>query len=372
MKAKRRRRFYDVRRDGVTTSLLTSWMRCREYARLWCLGLSTERPSGAIEWGNMAHWVLQRAYAELRERGTVWTPDPTWVRGVLNEYTPEVPVAGALYGEGFDAEVEREAEIRFGQVMAVLTEYMGHYPDDWNGQTTWVGVEREFSVPAPGRPDIRLRGMMDGVFTRGKTGRAIYLLETKTKGQIESGILDAIALDTQVQVYLYALSQMTGRKPMGVYYNVIRRPQLVIRQGTPGETEEAFEKRVASFKKEETRERKRAEGPRQGKPPEGLDEFIQRCADDVRERPEHYFHRFRVAITPQEMRDAEANLGAIIDEFVRWHDGELANYRNGAACRFPYPCRYLDHCSSGDRDGLVTRAQVFPEFSGAGVETMEV
>jgi len=169
---------------------------------------------------------------------------------------------------------------------------------------------------------------MDGRFQKGP--KSLWLFENKFKGRIEAGnLMNQLPLDLQVHIYLYALAKETGRKPKGVLYNIIRRPQLKQKKNEP------------------------------------LSDFIARIGEDVKKRPEFYFIRFEVGIMSREMKDFESDLEAMIHDYVMWYRGKRGTYKNGAHCLQPYPCRYLPICSQNDMSGYWQRTKVFPELGEA-------
>ena len=129
-----------------------------------------------------------------------------------------------------------------------------------------------------------------------------------------------------MQYYLYVLRVITGRKPRGVLYNVLRRPQL--RQ-----------------KKDET-----------------FSEFIMRVGVDLKERPEHYFHRWEVPVSEDEMDAFERDLAIYVKDFIAWHEGSLSHYKNPRACLQPWACEFLPICGAGRREGFYTRERLFQEL----------
>jgi hypothetical protein len=313
---------YDLERDGITQTILRTFMECRRKAELMLLGLSPKKRSGALDFGSFTHDVLEFLYTEAQQAyPEPWIPElplmtrvvkvrEEWLRS--NEYSTQDDA-------GLQA-LERDA----GILETLLPHYVRMWTQDFNGALEWTNLESEFCVPAPGHPNVPLRGKFDGNYQR---KRALWLFETKTKGRIDGeGLSNALPLDLQVHFYLYALAKQTGRKPRGVLYNIIRRPQL-----------------------------------RQGKN-ETLKAFLNRIDKDIEKRPDHYFTRFEVPISRDEMKVFDEELTSMVDDFVQWQHGVLKTYKNGSACLRPWACQFLPVCGQGSTDGFYVRDRVFPEL----------
>jgi len=311
---------YDVRRQGITQSLLSKWLSCRESARLYLTGLTTLQRKSAMMAGSLYHDALERLY----RRAQAAYPDP--MPGAANFQLTVTDLLDSMDDTPpQNAESIQETEQTFAMMEAVLPGYLEHWLEDFTGGVEWTKVEEVFRVPAPGVDGVFLTGKIDGAFTRGP--KSLWLFETKTKAQIQGATMDdALPLDMQVQFYLYALSKITGRKPRGVLYNVIRRPQL--RQ----------------------------------KKSESSAEFRGRVHEDVKARPDHYFKRWEVPVSVDEMRHFERSLSDMVREFVAWCDGSVATYRNGNSCLRPWPCSYLPVCSTGSEAGYFIRDHIFSEL----------
>jgi len=309
---------YNVRTHGITQSLLGKWLACRESAKQYLNGVTPVQVKDAMTAGSIYHDALETLYNAVRASASPTNIEEI-VESIINGFDEGLPTTASAQ------EIEK-LEATYAMVEAVLPVYVQHWLEDFTGGVDWVKVEEVFRVPAPGVDGVSLTGKIDGAFTRGP--KSLWLFETKTKAQIQGATMDdALPLDMQVQFYLYALAQVTGRKPRGVLYNVIRRPQL---------------------------RQKKAESPA---------EFFARVRDDVKARPDHYFHRWEVPVSLDEMRQFEKALSSIVQEFVAWCDGELATYRNGNACLRPWVCSYLPLCSTGNRSGYYVRENIFQELT---------
>lgn len=315
--------FYDLTRDGVTYSLLRTFLRCRVEASLMLRGITPNDRSEAMDFGTLGHSCLEVLYLAAQQAYEPFIPNKEFINAAIEECATKW--AEETFELGISPEEEQKLEIRKGILYHLLPAYCEFWKDDFTGAIEWLAVEHEFDLPSPGHPDVPLRGKMDGRFQKGP--KSLWLFENKFKQRIEAdNIMDALPLDLQVHMYLYALAKETKRKPKGVLYNIIRRPAL------------------------------------KQKKDEKVSDYIERIGEDIRKRPEFYFIRYEVAIMSQEMKDFQDDLEAIIDEYVRWARGKSATYKNGAHCLAPFRCRYLPICGQNDMSGYWQRSKVFPEL----------
>lgn len=299
--------------DGVTQSGLNAFLQCRELATLKLKeGLAPAGTRPALEYGSFVHDVLEKVYAGG------FLDDQEQVAGVIKaveaKRAPKV-VGVDAYGH------------MVGMAEAVLMEYFAWYAKE-DSKKKWVDLEQVFDVPyeLPGveRP-IRLRGRFDGVF---RIGKRLWLLETKTMSQInDDALIDGLSFNLQNLFYLRALEIKMGEKPAGVLYNILRKPGLRQKQN------------------------------------ELSPAFAERCQEDISTRPEHYFLRYEIVITPAERARWEGEFEMLLQEFIEWA-GDGVNYRSSCACRQAWgSCDFLPVCSRNDRSNFATKAECFPELN---------
>lgn len=274
---------WDIRRDGVTQSLIKSFLTCREQTRLrYVEGWRALGESPAIAFGNYVHFVLSHMYggewgartlADARERHTLlWR---------MNVGQPTMTQ-------------QAEASKNWDLADRVLRVYFRHWAKqddgrDWSGLESVFTVFEDRSAVAP----LKLTGKFDGVF---RDGEDTWLFETKTKSQISPAeVEELLPSDFQTWFYLFALLRLNGTAPAGVEYNIIRRPALKL------------------GKKDELRP----------------DLFLERVYNDVFTRPEFYFYRWRMDVTRAEIEDwAERQLSPILLDLWNWANGTLPHYMN--------------------------------------------
>lgn len=317
---------YDPFRDGVSFSLLSKWKECREKAKLHLMGITPRYRSSALTFGTVVHEILDMAYSEIQPKQKKRTvPDTQKVKAYTKRleriWQKENPAADERLTVDF------ETALLFSE--AVLPIYFKRWSGDLKFQ--WLGVESEFRVLLSTKlGDVPIVGKRDGVFQYEKS-KALWLFETKTKGQINEGALvDRIAFEEQVLMYLLALRFERPKEPIGgILYNIIRRPQL--RQAAT----------------------------------ESVRAFAARCAQDVIDRPEFYFLRLKISINTSDLITFQKEFTATVTDFVLWWQEKVGHYRNTNACEGRYgQCEMLPICSRQDYVPFFKRTKVFSELGG--------
>jgi hypothetical protein len=153
----------------------------------------------------------------------------------------------------------------------------------------WVGKEIpfEFYYELPNGRKVLLKGKKDGVFNLNRQTEGKWLLENKTKGDIdEDGIRHGLKRDLQTGLYLTALQhQSNGVVPKGFLYNVIRRTRL--------------KPRVADTPKS----------------------FADRVQEDIQKRPEFYFMRWDVKVDQYDIDNFKRTiLDPSLHQLITWWD----------------------------------------------------
>jgi hypothetical protein len=308
--------------DGVTQSLLASWMTCRRQAYLMLRGLRRVAPRDSLLYGSLWHYVLEYVYTDVRE-GRIRRWDAAvaaWAR-----YAQQWQAA---YWADIDATYDstQAVEILLAQAEAVWPSYCRTWWQDFDQRRAgWQELESVFDVPFHG---IRLRGKRDGL--RQIRGGA-WLLETKTKSQISEDILtQTLSYNFQNLYYLLATVEETGHPVAGVLYNVIRRPGLRLGDG------------------------------------ESLVSYRERIAADAQKRPDHYFKRMEITYSADRVERFRADLLTILHEFRRWIEGKSPTYANTTACEGRVNCPYIAYCATDNDTGYTWDGTLFEELETGG------
>ena len=348
--------------DGITFSLLSRFLSCRERFRLLVVeGWRPEdRFNHRLEYGNMWH-VCEESYA-----GTVvqWSERlMLYARSLCKRYPTQQEEIDKWYNV---------CKLQF----PMYVDYWSKHPDVKD--RTPIFQEQVFDVPydLPSGRTVRLRGKWDSVDLIGKgRGAGIYLQENKTKGDIqENQIKRQMTYDLQTMLYLVALSECQGSVATkqfgipdswnrvkdvnlaGVRYNVIRRPL------SGGKGTIVQHKPTKSNPLGETRS-----------------QYYARLKTILEEDLSSHFMRWKVEISEGDiLRFRRECLDPILEQLCKWWDaikmcptGEVA-LSEALTWRHPFgSVNWLDEGGSSDLDeylatgstvGLRQVEELFPEL----------
>ncbi len=322
---------WNIYKDGVTQSIIGRYLSCPEKVHLGMEErLGAMRTTGALSFGSLVHEALDWLYTGFMKNHTkgvalnlkaVSADLAVWMKEKLAEDRRILQEAGAA-----TEATELSLEENFGMAEIVLNAYFRRWTRDYD-HYEWLALEKEFCVPyvMPSGNIIPVRGKIDGVM---RIRDKLWLFETKTKARIEDeAIVSKLNFDLQVLLYMWAMQRIYGEKPMGVIYNLIRRPQLRRTQK------------------------------------EMLSEFLERIRVDIETRPEFYFIRYEAAILPHETARWELEFLNIMTSIEQWANG-AHRFRNSSACSGMFgTCEYIRYCAEKDETGLIRREQLFPELA---------
>lgn len=344
--------------DGVTQSMLSAFLVCRERFRLkYVEGLRPpDEFNHRIEYGNMWH------LCEEHKVGGVW---PEFLLDYARKLCKRYPLQQEQINHWFQV-----CQIQFPI-----------YVDYWEKQKTQrqkksLLQEYVFNVPyeLPSGRVVKLRGMMDEVSLEGKGKNAgIYLDEHKTKADIkEEQIRKQLQFDLQTMIYLVALQIESEQHNHtdefwdsieahlgGVNYNVVQRP-LSGGKGT------IRQHKATKNKKAETTEH-----------------FYDRLRGIIEEEPEHYFVRWKVEVSSQDIeRFKREFLDPILESLCDWYEAisfsmqhEFSVFQipaHGLHWRTPYgfynilaeggSTKYDEYLATGSMVGLERGEKLFREL----------
>jgi hypothetical protein len=325
--------------DGVTYSILSRWVNCRVRALMTLHRWRAVKMSESASFGSMAHEVLHHIYETYRPQkkplalGTILKRAQASGGEVLRDYIKEKSKLSS------DPALTEELEYFAALLSAMLPEYIKKWEEldgDFSSRR-WVGLEDEFdlNVQAFAKDGFRLRGKRDGLFEQTtKSGEELWLLETKTSGQInEVTLMQVLSYDAQVLFYLVLTELQMERKLTGAVYNMIRKPMLRQKKATKKQAAETYPA------------------------------FIERVQEDIAERPDHYFHRFALRFYRKDLEKATQEITDKLLEFAGWLRGEVPTYKNEYACRGRISCPYIAACASRNMNDYIQTGTVFPELS---------
>lgn len=312
--------------DGITFSLLSKFLVCRERFRLKVVeGLDEDLGfNKSIEFGSMWHEMEEGFYASGGSLAKAETRLAMYRNKLLASHQNE------------QAEINKWASLCKMQFPLYIKHWQKHNDDKSRKP---ILEEVSFKVPyaLPSGRTVYLRGKFDNVHIASRPDKrhepdlyrawvehfpdakqGIFLQENKTKGDIkEKGILDTVASNLQTMIYQTALRMAYGDEDqrwaisnnldaahkmgypiIGTLYNVIRRPladRFAIKQ----------------------RKGRKAKGKVTGA--ESMTQFYQRVIDGIASDPGHYFMRWKTIITEEDMaRFRQRMLDPILEQLMDW------------------------------------------------------
>lgn len=309
---------YDLVKHGVSVTILQDFLSCRQKVKFRVNRVQDRGDSLPLTFGGVGHDILKLAHDEIRTGRLKKTPNRakvlTWVEEAEHLWKKQHTAASAKALENL--------ELSLGFIEAVMPIYFDTYKDtlfSWE----WISVEDWFEVEYPIEIDgrtiyITIKGKLDGLY---KLDKYNYVLESKFKYMFDVGrMTDMLEIDLQVLLYMYCIGVYYDIPIRGCTYNIIRRPGL--RQ-----------------KKKET-----------------FQQYIKRCVDDVKDRPDFYFARIPMTYTKTQISDFENVLDGLLRDFYLWSVGAIGDYKNPGACETKFgACSFLPICTRGDWSGHVIK-----------------
>ena len=312
---------YDILKHGLTQSLLSTFMECRQKAKLSLDSWARKTTSPSLQFGTMTHNILEQMYSGERS-------EPPSKKEIEKAIDKQINNWFKDQGVKSNENDSQQLEVHGAKLSALLPEYFRFWAKQDFQQTKWVGLEQEFEFKIPiFAYQIPLRGKVDGIY---KVGKDLYLFETKTKGQIDPDAIESLLYsDLQTSIYSLAIFHLYGKYPQGVRYNIIRNPG-------------------SKPHKDET-----------------LQEYTQRLSQEVKKDPKHYFVRYRVYQPEKDLKGFEEELKEIVKDFVNWLHGALPTYKNRQACIGRYgACSMMPICYRNDYSNHYKKERIFTELSG--------
>lgn len=312
--------------EGVSSSLLGSWINCREQFRLGVIeGWRNPKTPIYFAFGTCGHWVLQHAYEQED------LPSQKDVRSLVGDYEklwksewPNPP-----------ASQKQTMEMVYGLNEAILPTYFRRWAGDFPGEKypvahntarikKWVALEKRFKIQYvyPDGAFTWINGTRDGLF-EDKHGD-LRVFDSKFRSVInEADTQETLPSDLQQMLYLWSVLEEKGEAPAGTLMNITRRP-----------------------------------GHRRGQQ-ESLKEFFARVAKDVSNprKWDHNFFRIEMDITKKEILQWKARvLDPLMWDIRGWWEGRHPHYQNPHALISKYGrCSLFNAVVHGNFSGLVRR-----------------
>lgn len=231
--------------DGVSYSMLSKFMQCRERFRLYAVEGKREvgKQQKAMDFGTYFHKLLEVHAKDQRKNASSIITSVTKSKNSIKSIS----------------QLDRMI------ANVIFEEYLIWYSDI---KYNYFDAEVKFDVNyhLHGVGNIRLRGKSDELI-RWKD-KTIWVQENKTKENINEAFLDAsIPFNLQTLMYVIGIGAQIKKPIGGVVYNIIRKPKHK-QKGTETEVE-----------------------------------FIERLRGEIRKKPSHFFFRWEYPLPLERLQD---------------------------------------------------------------------
>lgn len=294
---------------GLTQSMIGQFLRCRQAFMYRINGISKGGYSRALYFGSLTHETLENLYLD-----NIHDMSGYEIKSRINHYLDKIHIDGE---SGVD---DQTKEMVKAKVYALLVNYVEYYYEEFNDDR-FDATEIEFGNDYRG---IKLRGKIDGTFF-GKDDRA-WIIEHKTKGRISmDNLMSMMPMDLQNRFYLFNYALKTNVQPVGVIYNIIRRPGNKVKQN------------------------------------ESLREFTVRMVNKINGKLDYYFKRIEVRYSKSDLEKFKNDLDSYLYEISNLGKG-CSVYKNPKSCLRPWSCPYMQICGTGSLEGYETEKALHQEL----------
>lgn len=346
--------------DGVTFSLLSRFIQCRERFRVRVVDGLKPVPqfNHRIEYGQMWH-VCEEAIRTGDSEGSLdWRQQ---VLGYCKALAKDYPIQSEQISHWYD----------------VITTQFPIYRDHWAKHPDMSGLKNIFreqvfciSYRLPSGRFVKIRGKLDSadLVTSGKN-RGVWVQENKTKGDIKEDLIaKQLTGDLQTMLYVLAAKDLiclgVPSPPLfrGVRYNVVRRPLSGGKHS------------IVRYKPSKSNPHGEARG-----------DFYNRLGGLIRDNSDYFFIRWNVEITDQDIeRFKTRTLNPLLEQLCDWWQwicsdqgaSDPFSVGGGRGLHWIHPygvynaldeggCTDLDdYINTGSRIGLVEADSLFSELDG--------
>ena len=316
--------------DTLTYTALKTFRNCRKmYDLRYNRGLVPLEEDESLALGSAFHGCMERWYKR---------PAGEPVEQVIKAIHDYID---SIYPDRLTDDRQRKC---WHLLRSMFTAYVNRYRSE---DFEVVAVEQEFSAPII-NPETNcasrtfiMSGKVDTVVL--KDGQ-YFIVEHKTASNIDSGYIERLPMDFQINLYSDYLGRARNMKIAGVLYNVVGKAML--KQGK-GETEEEFQARRAEL----IAKSKTGKSSAKRKMPESDEDFQERLSGKYQE--EGMFHRELLYFYPDQFNVLHAEVWELTQQLL------LARrtgfwYMNSDYCfHYNKPCAYFPICRSGDNPNVI-------------------
>jgi hypothetical protein len=225
-----------------------------------------------------------------------------------------------------------------------------------------LGVEQPFRAPLR-NPDTgrasklwTVGGKLDGVVA--DEGARVFLMEHKTSSEDISPGSDywvRLRLDSQASTYL-AGARAIGIRPLGIIYDLLRKPDLEPRKATPVELRKYRKKDGGLYENQRETD-------------ETVDEYRDRILDTIAEAPEKYYQRAEVVRTEAEELEAARDLWEHAHAISEARKSGRSPRNPGACLSWGRSCEFVPICGGTEDLETSTRFRRLPPDTNEELES---
>ena len=316
----------------ITTSSSRTFNTCkREYFYNVEQGINSVGDVKSLAWGTCWHAGQE----------TIWAPGAPW------ESAPAIEAALSKAGPELDVFDRIKLEV-------MLVGYVEYWREDADRMNR-LFVERQYQCPLV-NPETGRKSLLflhAGKLDAGcQLDDGMYIVEHKSSGDdISAGApyWEKLKIDSQCSNYL-AGARSLGYDPLGIIYDVVRKPLLHPLKATPiGDRKYTNPTKAEPVSRLYSNQRETNETP---------DEYRERLTNNVASRPEFYFVRGTVVRLESEETEAAGDLWDTA-QFIRSSQNNNRWPRATHACeRYHKFCQYWPVCTNSADINDTTRYQV--------------
>jgi len=317
--------------NGVTCSILRSWVDCRERARLYLDGIRPKIAKASLWEGSLFHDILMHLYRSmnLSKLNDIYYQ---MEKRIIEESSGEDQLLSGLEKmetakDVINAYIKYYRKTDFPSKRSRARARSRIAPSGSNSRSssrsssssnhfyTFLNLEKQFDIYWNVKGEVssnietdsmfeetsiyhRLRGKIDAIL-KDSDGH-YWIMETKTKSRMGHDYINTLSFDFQALFYSLAVEDLIGSPVKGVIFNLIRRPSS------------------------------------------------KNYQEDLINRPDHYFQRIKVQFPKGAVEKFKKELHIKIKEFTQWaYDPKNLTWKNEYACTGKWTCQYLDICATG-------------------------
>lgn len=293
-----------------TQSSLTAFAECPEKYRLSQLEGGTGIKPRMVDPKFAAGTIMHNVTANIYKHKSIKDAE-RYIREQFGIYARSYAHAPATLQD-----IETITEYTIGAAQGYYQRYKKSIMGDGNVIIEECSIPIRFPIFIQGKKYI-IHGEIDMIGHMRKSKRPV-IAEVKYTADISQNFKFDVEMSPQTLVYLigYYEQYSKGDREVVTMFDYIRKPGIRLRRA------------------------------------ESLRQYMQRCIDEYKNRPEHYFHRAFIRRSSADILRFKQELIGMVraEQFV---ESRNLWYRNRKACNARGRCPFFDICAFGPTDGIM-------------------